>query len=124
MRLFPNMFPKPQIPYFRFLIFPFPKPLLCPRLYLLLLFYFQDEVEGNQVLTLISEREYLECSTCDPHLVTTLPLRMLPAQETPQRQRRCWKQLGCDERSVEPGGPTAERSSSASGVLGISSSVD
>lgn len=92
MRLFPNMFPKPQIPYFRFPIFPFPKPLLCPRLYLLLLFYFQDEVEGNQVLTLISEREYLECSTCDPRLVTTLPLRMLPAQETPQRQRRCWKQ--------------------------------
>ena len=104
MRLpFPQHSSKASDPIFQ-IPFPFPKSLFHPQLYLLLLFNFQDEVEGNQVLTLISERKYPECSTCEPHPFTVFPLRMLPAQEVPRRQRRCWKQLGCDERSAEPEG--------------------
>ena len=57
MRLpFPQHSCKASDPIFQ-VQFPFPKPLLRPWLYLLLLFYLHDEVEGNQVLTLSSERK-------------------------------------------------------------------
>lgn len=73
MRLpFPQHSSKASDPIFQ-IPFPFPKPLFHPQLYLLLLFYLQDGVEGNQALTLISERKYPECSACEPRPFTVLP---------------------------------------------------
>ena len=58
------------------------------------LFYFQDGVEGNQVLTLISERKYPECSACEPRPFTVLP-------------------RGCCQHRKYPGGTGAAGSSYA-----------